>query len=79
VTPDRAEHLRDEADFVRQAAGGTLPAVSFVKPPGAVNEHPGYSDIVNAERHVVALIDAIRNIGTRLHRAPVRASPAVFT
>ena len=60
-SPARADHLLDESDFLRRATEGTLPAVSFVKPLGTVNEHPGYSDIANAERHVVSLIDAVRN------------------
>jgi phospholipase C len=60
-SPARAEHLLDETEFVRRAAAGTLPAVSFVKPLGTVNEHPGYSDILNAERHVDSLIDVVRN------------------
>jgi phospholipase C len=60
-TPGRAAHLRDEADFVRAAAAGTLPAVAFVKPVGTNNEHPGYADVLTGERHVVELIDAVRN------------------
>jgi phospholipase C len=56
----KREHLLDEADFLRRAADGTLPAVSFLKPLGLVNEHPGYSEIVNSERYVISLIDAVR-------------------
>ena len=59
-SPARREHLLDETDFVRRASDGTLPAVSFVKPIGAVNEHPGYSEIVSSERHADSLIDAVR-------------------
>jgi len=57
----KVEHLLDEQEFIRRAAEGNLPAVSFVKPLGTVNEHPGYSDIVGAERHVVSLINAVRD------------------
>ena len=46
-TAARAEHLRDEQDFERLAAASTrrceLKAVSFIKPIGAENEHPGYA------------------------------------
>ena len=41
--PGRA-HLKDEADFFAAAKAGTrCPPVSFVKPIGAENEHPGYA------------------------------------
>jgi phospholipase C len=60
-TPARAEHLKDEQDFLRAAAAGQLPAVSFVKPLGVNNEHPGYADVLTGEHHVLQLIDAVRN------------------
>src|SRR5262249_1323676 len=44
-TPGRKEHLKDEADFIAAAKGGTLPNVSFVKPVGVDNEHPGYATL----------------------------------
>ena len=37
------DHLKDETAFLSAARKGTLPAVSFVKPYGAENEHPGYA------------------------------------
>jgi phospholipase C len=43
------------------AKAGNLPAVSFVKPIGEVNEHPGYANVLDGERHVEELISAIRN------------------
>jgi phospholipase C len=58
--PARATHLRDEKTFVDDVRTGRLPAVSFVKPIGEVDEHPGYSTVVAAERHAVALIEAVR-------------------
>jgi phospholipase C len=57
----RAAHLKDEKDFMAAAAAGTLPAVSFVKPIGANNEHAGYADIMTGEQHTLALINAVRN------------------
>ena len=60
-TPAKAEHLRDETEFLAAAQAGTLPAVSFVKPLGANNEHPGYADVVTGENHVLQLINAVRN------------------
>ncbi len=60
-TQARAEHLRDEAEFFALAKSGQLPAVSFVKPAGPVNEHPDYSTVLAGERHAVELIDVVRN------------------
>jgi phospholipase C len=61
TTRARAEHLKDETEFLRAAAAGALPAVSFIKPIGANNEHPGYADMATGERHTMELIDAVRN------------------
>ncbi len=36
-------------------------AVSFIKPLGPQNEHPGYADLLTGEHHVMDLVDAIRN------------------
>ncbi|HEV2036506.1 MAG TPA: acid phosphatase [Candidatus Dormibacteraeota bacterium] len=58
--PGRA-HLKDETDFIAAARAGTLPAVSFVKPIGADNEHPGYTDLITGEQHLMALINDVRN------------------
>jgi phospholipase C len=54
-------HLKDETDFVAAAGAGTLPAVSFVKPIGADNEHPGYTNVLRGEQHLLDLINAVRN------------------
>src|SRR3954469_1522022 len=58
--PGRA-HLRDEQEFLAAARDGTLPAVSFVKPYGAENEHPGYASTTNGEQHHVDLIRAVED------------------
>jgi phospholipase C len=54
-------HLKDEIDFMAAAKNGTLPAVSFVKPVGVDNEHPGYTDLLRGEQHLESLINAIRS------------------
>jgi acid phosphatase len=59
-TPGRAAHLKDETDFLAQAKAGTLPKVSFIKPLGIENEHPGYASESNGSDHLVDLIKAIR-------------------
>jgi phospholipase C len=60
-TEGRAQHLKDEKDFMAAAQSGNLPAVSFVKPIGIENEHPGYADIVTGEKHAMDLINVVRN------------------
>ena len=60
-TAAKKEHLKDEKDFLEAAKEGTLPAVSFVKPLGVQNEHPGYSSVVTGETHALSLINAVRN------------------
>jgi phospholipase C len=54
-------HLRDESEFLAAARSGNLPAVSFVKPVGAENEHPGYADLSRGEQHTAELIEAVRS------------------
>jgi phospholipase C len=65
-TPGRA-HLQDEADFSAAAAssgkGCNLKAVSFVKPVGEENEHPGYASTPNGNDHLVDLLQSIENTG----------------
>jgi acid phosphatase len=58
-TPGRS-HLRDESEFLAAARAGELPAVSFVKPVGHENEHPGYTDLSSGEMHAADLIEAVR-------------------
>jgi acid phosphatase len=60
-TDQRAQHLRDEVEFITAAQSGNLPAVSFVKPLGAENEHPGYASETAGSSHLVDLLQAIEN------------------
>lgn len=53
------KHLQDETDFLSAAKSGHLPTVSFVKPYGAENEHPGYASEPNGSDHLVDLLKAI--------------------
>jgi phospholipase C len=61
-TPGRS-HLRDEVEFEQTLASSAkrcgLKAVSFVKPIGEENEHPGYSSATNADKHLVDLVQRI--------------------
>jgi phospholipase C len=60
ATPAKARHLRDETDFLADAAAGRLPAVSFVKPLGIHNEHPNTSEPLTGQQHAASLVHAIR-------------------
>lgn len=60
-TEERRQHLKDASDFEAGIARGELPAVSFYKPIGALNEHPGYADLLSGERHVAELIDKLEH------------------
>ncbi|HEY1962718.1 MAG TPA: alkaline phosphatase family protein [Rhizomicrobium sp.] len=60
-TKARKEHLRDEAEFIQRANKGELPTVSFVKPIGEENEHPGYTGENGGDSHLVDLLNAISN------------------
>jgi acid phosphatase len=57
--PARAAHLRDEAEFIDSAKKGGLKPVSFVKPLGEENEHPGYASEHLGSDHLVDLLRAI--------------------
>jgi phospholipase C len=54
-------HLQDETAFFADVASGNLPPVSFVKPIGAENEHPGYAHEIAGQQHVADLVAAVRN------------------
>ena len=68
-TAARAAHLRDEEEFLAQAGSSTksckLKEVSFVKPVGAENEHPGYASESRGSDHLVELLTAIEESACR--------------
>ena len=68
--PARVQHLRDEAEFLQLANTSTsrtcnLKSVSFVKPIGEDNEHPGYTGESQGSMHLVNLIKAIEGSACR--------------
>jgi phospholipase C len=63
-TPARKAHLQDEVAFFDLANGSmkttcNLKQVSFVKPLGEENEHPGYTSESAGSNHLVDLLRAI--------------------
>ncbi len=59
-TPARAEHLRDGGmngvEFIKAIDAGALPQVTFYKPQGNLNEHAGYADVMDGDRHIADLV-----------------------
>jgi acid phosphatase len=60
-TQAKKDHLKDETEFITAAKNGTLPSVSFVKPLGLNNEHPGYADVLTGENHTIELVNDVLN------------------
>jgi len=59
-TKDREEHLKDYDDFVAAIDAGALPQVTFYKPVGRLNQHPGSSDVAAGDEHISALLERLR-------------------
>jgi len=59
-TAARAEHLKDGglggSEFIKAIDGGALPQVTFYKPQGNLNEHPGYTDALSGDQHIADVI-----------------------
>ncbi|HUZ73601.1 MAG TPA: acid phosphatase [Stellaceae bacterium] len=59
-TAARAEHLRDGGldgvAFIAAIDAGALPQVTFYKPQGNLNEHPGYAAVFAGDRHIADVI-----------------------
>jgi acid phosphatase len=60
-TRGRAAHLQDEQEFFEDLYGDNLPAVSFIKPLGPDNEHPGYANLLQGQQHVADIVQAVKD------------------
>jgi len=58
--PVRAAHIQDTANLYSDIQGGTLPAVSFVKPSGLVDGHPSSSKLDLFEGFVQKIVDEVQ-------------------
>ncbi len=62
---NRAAHLKDEVEFQNLVGDSSktcnLKPVSFVKPFGTENEHPGYASEPNGSDHLVSLLSSMQN------------------
>ena len=59
-TKDRARHLLDAEAFFNGIKKGKLPQVSFYKPVGIFNQHPGYTDVLTGDEHIAGVLEKIR-------------------
>jgi len=59
-TADRARHLKDGEDFLRDIDAGTLPQVSFYKPVGILTQHPSYTDLASGDAHVDDVLSRLK-------------------
>lgn len=65
-------HLLDEDDnFYQMLDAGTLPQVSFVKPIGEDNSHPGYASVKRGQAWVA-------NIVGRIEHSPIWPNTVIF-
>jgi phospholipase C len=63
-TPARAAHLKDGglagATFLADVDSGNLPAVTFYKPQGNTNSHPGYTDLTSGDEHIIDVVNHLK-------------------
>jgi phospholipase C len=64
-------HLQDETQFFQDLFTNNLPSVSFVKPLGENNEHPGYADLLQGQQHVADIVHAVQASPDWAHTAIV--------
>ncbi|HXD40979.1 MAG TPA: acid phosphatase [Ramlibacter sp.] len=57
---ERAGHLKGYTTLIADIGKGTLPNVVFYKPTGALNQHPGYTDVMSGDAHVADLIAKLK-------------------
>jgi len=56
----RTAHLKDYTKMVTDIAAGTLPPVAWYKPTGGVNQHPGYTNVDDADSHIADLVAKLK-------------------
>jgi phospholipase C len=60
-TDARELHLKDMKKFWDATAAGALPPVSFVKPDGDDNQHPGESTMAAGDLVIGTIVDTLKN------------------
>jgi acid phosphatase len=59
-TAQRAQHLKDGDDLMRDIDAGTLPHVAFYKPVGRNTQHPSYTDVATGDHHIAEVLERLR-------------------
>ncbi len=59
-TPGQKAHLKDYKDLIADIKANTLPPVTFYKPIGEENQHPGYANITDGDKHLAELIGLLQ-------------------
>ena len=59
-TAARAEHLKDGETLMQDIERGSLPQVTFYKPQGTLNQHPGYAEVMDGDEHIAGVVEKIR-------------------
>jgi acid phosphatase len=58
---ERTAHLKDYTDLVADISAGSLPPVTFYKPQGSLNQHPGYTDVMSGDAHIADVITKLQS------------------
>ncbi|HEX8167571.1 MAG TPA: alkaline phosphatase family protein [Beijerinckiaceae bacterium] len=66
----RLKHLRDASRLEADIKSGALPAVSFYKPVGVLNQHAGYASLIPADEEVGRIVKL-------MEESPMKGSYAV--
>ena len=56
----RAAHMKDYSELLADASAGRLPAVTFYKPQGNLNQHAGYASVAEGDAHIAGLVAKLR-------------------
>lgn len=59
-TAERLAHLKDGEEFLEAIDYGALEEVSFYKPAGNLNQHPGYTDVLAGDKHIAEVVRRIQ-------------------
>ncbi len=59
-TAERVAHLKDAEEFFEAIDYGALEEVSFYKPSGSLNQHPGYTDVLSGDKHIAEVVRRIQ-------------------
>ncbi len=60
VTPEPANHNYDIDDFFDAVSAGNFPSVSYLKPPGVSDAHPGNSDPLDEQAFIVKVVNFLQ-------------------